>query len=129
MIEEQSVPLQVEDEADMASIIAKVNPVAEENFPLNSPQIIFWDQQVKYNELKNKRQMRWHPLVLRFALNLKYMSTSAYKAMQQSGIIHLLSERTLSDYTHWSQPHTRLSSGLVPCYKMYLVCSTTVQFH
>ncbi len=29
------------------------------------------------NSLKDKRQMRWHPLVIRFALNLKYMSSSA----------------------------------------------------
>ena len=63
--------------------------------------------------------------MLRFALNLKYMSTSAYKAVRQSGIIHLPSERTLSDYTHWSNPHTgvqleyieKLSTMLedVPC--------------
>ena len=61
--------------------------------------------------------------MLRFALNLKYMSTSAYKAVRQSGMIHLPSERTLS--AHWSNPHTgvqleyieKLSTMLedVPC--------------
>ena len=48
-----------------------------------------------------KEQMRWHPFMIRFALNLKYASTAAYRAVQQSGIISLPSERTLRDYTHW----------------------------
>ena len=45
--------------------------------------------------------MKWHLLVICFALNLKYMSTSAYRAVHQSGIISLLSQQTLSDCTHW----------------------------
>ncbi len=59
-----------------------------------------------YNSLNNKKQMRWHPYMIRFALNLKYLSTSAYKAARLSGVINLPSERTLSDYTHWSSPHS-----------------------
>ena len=27
----------------------------------NTPQRIFWDQQILYNSLKDERQMRWHP--------------------------------------------------------------------
>ena len=125
LIESQSVSLQEDDSNDFHSIIDSVNHTVEERYPENSPQRLFWDQQTKFNSLKDKRQMRWHPLVLRFALNLKYMSTSAYKAVRQSGIIHLPSERTLSDYTHWSNPHTgvqleyieKLSTMLedVPC--------------
>lgn len=42
----------------------------------------------------------------RFALNLKYLSSSAYRAVRQSGVINLPSERTLVDYTHWSSPHS-----------------------
>ena len=37
----------------------------------------------KYNSLRDKRQMKWHPLVICIALNLKYMSTSAYRAVHQ----------------------------------------------
>ena len=36
------------------------------------------------------------------------MSTSAYRAVRQSGIISLPSERTLTDYTHWISPHSGL---------------------
>lgn len=49
----------------------------------------------------SKEQMRWHPYMIRFALNLKYTSTAAYRAVQQSGVIALPSERTLRDCTHW----------------------------
>ena len=38
-------------------------------------------------------------------MNLKYVSSSAYKAVRNSGILHLPTERTLGDYTHWSVPH------------------------
>ena len=105
LIANQSVCLQDNDAADISHIITEVSPVVEDRFPLNSPQRIFWDQQKRYNSLKDKRQMRWHPLVIRFALNLKYLSGTAYKAVRQSGMIHLPSERTLSDYTHWATPH------------------------
>ena len=44
--------------------------------------------------------------MIRFALNMKYLSTSAYKATRLSGVISLPSERTLADYTHWSSPHS-----------------------
>ena len=39
--------------------------------------------------LEGQTLEKWHLLVLRFALNLKYMSTSAYCAVQLSGIISL----------------------------------------
>lgn len=49
----------------------------------------------------------------RFALNIKYLSTSAYKALRKSGIVHLPSERTLSDYTHWSSTKTGVNLDFV----------------
>ena len=65
------------------SVCLQVSPVVEDRFPLNSPQHIFWDQQRRYNTLRDKCQMRWHPLVIRFALNLKYLSGTAYQAVHK----------------------------------------------
>ena len=45
--------------------------------------------------------MRWHPLIIRFALSLKYASSAAYRTVTRSGLLSLPSERTLCDYTHW----------------------------
>ena len=44
--------------------------------------------------------------MIRFALNLKYLSSSAYRGIMESGLISLPSERTLIDYTHWITPHS-----------------------
>ena len=59
------------------------------------------EEQKKYNALKDKCQMRWHPLVIRFALSLKYASTAAFQQVTKLGFLALPSERTLRDYTHW----------------------------
>ena len=91
----------------------ELNPIVHKTFQPHTPQRLFWDQQMVYNSLKDKRQMKWHLLVIRFALNLKYLSTSSYKAMRQSGILHLPSERTLNDYTHWTTPHSGVNVDII----------------
>lgn len=73
--------------------------------------------------------MRWHPLSIRFALNLKYLSTSAYKAMRQSGIINLPSERTLSDYTHWTTPHAGVQKEYIEEFVQLMDATSCVQKH
>ncbi len=98
--------------ADVTNLIAELTPAVQKTFPPDSPQHIFWQQQCRYNELKEKRQMKWHPLLIRFALNLKYLSSTAYQAIRESGMIALPSERTLYDYTHWVKPHLVFSMSL-----------------
>ena len=46
--------------------------------------------------------MRWRPLLIHFALNIKYSSASVlvYHAIRDSGNL-TFTERTLRDYTHW----------------------------
>lgn len=64
------------------------------SFPKDSVQYILWEEQKKYNALKD-------PLVIRFALSLKYASTAAFQQVTKLGFLALPSERTLRDYTHW----------------------------
>ncbi len=49
----------------------------------------------------NAKQMRWHPMMIRWCLNLKLLSSSAYHSLRTSGFIKLPSERTLRDYTNY----------------------------
>lgn len=100
-IDDEGITLTEKDSDDVTSILSDVSPLVK-SFSEGSIQRIFWDQQEKYNSLKDRRQMQWHPLLIRFALNLKYASTSAYRAVRGSGLISLPSERTLRDYTHWT---------------------------
>ena len=120
LIASQSVCLQDDDAADISRVITEMSPVVEESFPPNTPQRLLWDQQKRFNSLRDKRQMRWHPLVIRFALNLKYLSGSAYRAVRESGMLSLPSERTLSDYTHWVKPHSGVQLELIERFQSLL---------
>ena len=69
----------------------------------DSFKLIFWNQQMKNLALKDKRQIRWHPLLIRWALYLHHKSSGAYETLRKSGIITLPSSRTLRDYRHFTQ--------------------------
>ena len=60
-------------------------------------------QQLQAASLSSMCQMRWHPVMIRWCLNLKMLSSAAYHAMCISNFITLPSERTLHDYTHYVQ--------------------------
>ena len=62
---------------------------------------IFWKQQLQALQVKNPRQIRWHPAMM--CLHLKYKSSSAYQSFRNSGALTLPTERTLFDYNHWSE--------------------------
>ncbi len=93
MIEEEGIDLVEENASDIEDLVS----ITEEEKAKNHFRNIFWLQQHAYNSLHNKRRMRWHPQMIRFALNL-YMSSGAYRAVGNS--LALPSRRTLSDYTN-----------------------------
>ena len=49
---------------------------------------------------KKETGMRWHPLFIRWCLNLSHVSPKAYEVIRESEI-QLPTRRTLNDYTHW----------------------------
>ena len=86
--------------AEVNDLVNDCRSNVESTFPEGSFQRIFWDEQVKYNKCKSKSAMRWHPLIVKWALLMKSKSSRAYQAMKDLGFIHLPSERTLYDYSH-----------------------------
>ena len=66
----------------------------------NCFQRLLWEQQQKYKSLKDKRGMRWHPMITKWCIYLKGRSSGTYDALCNSGFISLPSERTLYDYTN-----------------------------
>ena len=90
-----------EDSEEFTKLMDDLTPTVDQEFESGSPQQLLWQQQLKYNQLKTKEQMRWHPLVIRFALSLHYSSRAAYRTVTKSGFLSLPSERTLRDYSHW----------------------------
>ena len=53
--------------------------------------------------LKDKRQMQWDPVMVRWYLYLCHLSSSAYELLQESGTIMLPSQRTLRDFTYYTK--------------------------
>ena len=55
---------------------------------------------MKLLKAKGPKGRRYHPLFIRWCLNIMLVSPLAYKLMRDSGAITLPSKRTLLDYTH-----------------------------
>lgn len=84
-------------DTDLAAIMTRSN-AAEAVSPEGSFEKLFWEEQKKAVSCKDPRQRRWHPLMIKWCLNLKMTSTAAYPNLRTSGMLVLPSERTLWDY-------------------------------
>ena len=106
----------------LASGTEEQTPSIHEQFPEGSFKRLFWEQQ-RQALISSSNQMRWHPTMIKWCLNIKLYSTAAYEAIRESGFISLPSTRTLRDYTHhiksiiWEThidnclPHSKTTNG------------------
>ena len=101
LIERDGIALNEKDANDINDLCKNLRGELKSKFGEGSFLRVLWEQQMQYHRCKDKCGIRWHPLIIRFALNLKYLSSNAYKAVK--GFISLPSERTLRDYTHWTE--------------------------
>jgi hypothetical protein len=111
IIESEGIELHEDDQQDVEALITCANDEVVKKYSKDDFQRIFWEHQQCYNKLKDKRRMRWHPLMVRFALNLRYLSSTAYKAVRS--FLALPSQRTLQDYTHVMKFEAGTSSAVV----------------
>ena len=88
------------ENVDIENLLESCKSDVEKQFEENSFQRIFFEQQIKYNKLKNKSSMCWHPSMIRFCLYIKHKSTKAYDSLRY--FINLPSSRTLYDYSHFN---------------------------
>lgn len=72
---------------------------------------LFWEEQLKAASVKDPRLMRWHPVIIKWCLNLKLLSSSSYHALRTTGFIKLPSERTLQDYIHYNPNNVGFQDG------------------
>ena len=100
-IRSDGVSLSENNSKDMFNLMTSCESTVNEQFPdENCFQRLFWSQQAKFNNLADKRGMRWHPMLIKWCIYLKSKSTSTYDSLRHSGFIKLPSERLLYDYTH-----------------------------
>ena len=110
--ERNGVQIQPSLNDDFIHIMKENAAHIEENFPEGSFRHLFWEQQFRAAKTKHARQMRWHPCMIRWCLNLKLLSSAAYHSLRTSGFIKLPSERTLRDYTHFIKSKGGFNSEL-----------------
>ena len=96
MCQKDGILVDSELHQDLVAIVGE----SQQTLPDGSFRKLFWEQQVKALQNKDPRQRRWHPLIIKWCLNLKMMSSSAYHSMRTSGMLVLPSERTLRDYAN-----------------------------
>ena len=101
LIEKDHVILDATLSSDFKAIMSKVSKEVHENCTEGSFKQLFWDLQVKTTAVKDARQVRWLPAIIKWCLHLKFISSGGYHASRRSRLITLPSERTLRDYTHW----------------------------
>ena len=98
-VEKNASPVDEQMHEDLSNIVTAQSPYIESTCPPGSFQQLFWEQQKQANACA--RSMRWHPLMIKWCVYLRHLSSSAYETLRDSGCVVLPSQRTLRDYTHY----------------------------
>ena len=120
-----------ETTSDLSTIMEGENRNVQKLYPEGSFQRIFWDQQLEAAKYQKACNMKWHPLMIKWCLYLRYKSSGAYELLRESGCVKLPSQRTLRDYTHVIKKATGFSLELdaqlmkaadIECLEMWQKC-------
>ena len=87
--------------SDLLKIMDDGSDEIKKAYPEGSFAKLFWEEQLKAAKVSDSSQVQWYPIIIKWCINLKPMSSSSYHALRTSGFIKLPSERTLRDYTHY----------------------------
>ena len=107
---DSGVQLDEETRADMVGMMAESSKEVEKTHSEDSFLRIFWEEQRKAASCGNPRQVRWHPLIIKWCLYLRHRSSGAYETIRKSGVLKLPSQRTLRDYTHYIRAQAGFSA-------------------
>ena len=98
--EKRGICVEKQLEDDLQTIMLEKTNEVRQQYAENSFHRLFWDQQLEALKTRDKRQIRWHPMMIHWCLSLKLLSSASYRALRSSSLLVLPSERTLKDYTH-----------------------------
>lgn len=73
---------------------------------------LFWLEQKKAFSCSLKG-MRWHPMLIRFAIMLRSQSPSMYRTIREIGVLKLPGESVLKDYTNVIGPKTGINPSVL----------------
>ena len=101
VIEESGLTVSTSLHDDLVQIMKDNAEVICTNHPPGTFGRVFWEAQMKAASVKDAKQMRWDPVMVRWCLYLRHLSRSAYEMLRETGTISLPSQRTLQDYTYY----------------------------
>ena len=78
---------------------------------------LFWEEQQKYVG-KSRKGIRYHPMIIRYCLNLAAKSSAAYEEIrydekQGTGFLVLPSQRRLRDYRNYIKPERGFNKKII----------------
>ena len=92
--------LSIEVDHNLSNDVTTILSGAHEVTPFMN---LFWQQQKKLLQ-SSPSGVKYHPMVIRYALSLAAKSPSCYEEIRQSKILVLPSQRTLRDYRNYIRP-------------------------
>ena len=103
-IEKHSEPVDAKLNEDFQALFSGCDKTDVPNF-----MKLFWDEQQKYINASCSSSVKYHPMIIKYCLNLAAKSSSAYSDLRYdsktgSGILVLPSLRTLRDYRNYIHP-------------------------
>ena len=101
LLETNSVSVDDDLQHDLSSIVEKNTSYVYEQHPPDRFQRLFWEQQAAAMKVKDRRQIRWHPMFIKWCLSLKSISSASYRMLRSSNVIILPSDRTLRDHAFY----------------------------
>ena len=106
LITTEGVVLDKEEEQVMEDILTNCPEIEETLGKEESPHRLLWEEQKKVFSLKDSRQMRWHPAIIRWCIAIFSKSSSAYNTLRKSPFVKLPHEATLRKYMQFTTPKT-----------------------
>ena len=79
----------------------------------DSPQRLFWEQQMKRLGCKDPRGMRWHPTIIRWCISLYMKGPSSYEQLTRSGFVALPSISTIKSYLQFTDPNPGVNADVL----------------
>lgn len=81
MIRSQGTILDDEMHSDLTSIMEVNTKQVLTEFQPDSFQRIFWEERAR---LSSARNMRWHPMMIKWCLYVKHLSSGTYEALKRT---------------------------------------------
>ena len=106
MFKDECITLDEQSGKDIKQVVEEASDEIEHLLKDNSQQKILWQEQRKALKIKDRRQLRWHPTIIRWAIAVHSKSPAAYKLIKDSGFMILPAIGTLHRYTHYTEAKT-----------------------